>query len=614
MTATDDHGATDTHDVTITVTDEIEPPSAPDAPTVAGASTSSLRVSWTAPANTGPPINDYDVQYRFSSHSSDNPWIDHSFTGAGTTTTINVPDASRSYHVQVMATNAEGSSDWSATGSGSTNDLTITIAAGTTPVTEGTAATFTVTSSPAPHRDLEVTLRVQEAAGSDFVASSDEGLLDVTIAQGDTTATYSVPTQDDSIDEPNGSITVQLGDTIYYELGSTTIATVAVNDNDDPPTNPPVFTNQPTTATVPENSADGTAVQTGDPPVALTVTAEDEDGDTLTYSLDSTSDAVFEIDSSSGAITVQVEEGSALDHESLEDGSISVTVTATDGTGTASHVVTVTVADELEPPDAPDAPTVTSASATSVTVTWTAPDNAGKPDIDDYNVRYRVSGATAWIDHSFTGAEVATTIAGLTASTTYEVQVQASNDEGDSDWSDAGSGDTGAADNIAPTFTSPPASLEVAEDSAGGTIVGTVAATDADSGDTLTYSLDSVSDAAFDIDSGGVITVESGGALDYEDTPSYAAVVTVNDGTVGRDPQPDDRRDRRGRAAGGAGGAHGDGPLAEQRERELDRAGHRRPAGHHRLRRALQALDRDRLDRPRLYRHGHCHRDRRPDS
>ena len=68
----------------------------------------------------------------------------------------------------------------------------------------------------------------------------------------------------------------------------------------------PVFTNQPTTASVAENSADGTAV--------ATVTATDADaGDTVTYSLDSASDAVFDIHPSSGAITVQVASGAALD-------------------------------------------------------------------------------------------------------------------------------------------------------------------------------------------------------------------------------------------------------------------------------------------------------------
>ena len=71
--------------------------------------------------------------------------------------------------------------------------------------------------------------------------------------------------------------------------------------------------------------------------------------------------------------------------------------------------------------------------------------------------------------------------------------------------------------NRAPTFpATTPASLEVAENNAAGAPVGTVSATDPD-GDELTYSLDSASDAVFDIDSSGAITVTTANALDYGD-------------------------------------------------------------------------------------------------
>ena len=52
--------------VTVMVDDVREPPSAPAAPTVAGipGSTSSVRVTWDEPANTGPQITGYDVHYR----------------------------------------------------------------------------------------------------------------------------------------------------------------------------------------------------------------------------------------------------------------------------------------------------------------------------------------------------------------------------------------------------------------------------------------------------------------------------------------------------------------------------------------------------------------------
>ena len=48
----------------VRVTDETERPGAPEAPSFFGETAASVRVSWRAPENTGPPITDYDVQYR----------------------------------------------------------------------------------------------------------------------------------------------------------------------------------------------------------------------------------------------------------------------------------------------------------------------------------------------------------------------------------------------------------------------------------------------------------------------------------------------------------------------------------------------------------------------
>ncbi|MCY4584026.1 MAG: cadherin domain-containing protein, partial [Chloroflexi bacterium] len=97
--------------------------------------------------------------------------------------------------------------------------------------------------------------------------------------------------------------------------------------------------------------------------------------------------------------------------------------------------------------------------------------------------------------------------------------------------------------NRAPTFpATAPSTLEVAENNAAGALVGTVAATDPD-GDALTYALDSASDAVFDIDSSGAITVTAANALDDETKASYEVTVSVHDG-----------KDAAG-AAGATGGA-----------------------------------------------------------
>ena len=82
-----------------------------------------------------------------------------------------------------------------------------------------------------------------------------------------------------------------------------------------------------------------------------------------------------------------------------------------------------------------------------------------------------------------------------------------------------------------PVFTQSSYFFEVFENAGVGTTVGTVAATDADAGDTLTYSITAGNTGSkFAIDgSSGVIT--TAGELDYESTSSYELTLQVSDGT-----------------------------------------------------------------------------------
>ena len=93
----------------------------------------------------------------------------------------------------------------------------------------------------------------------------------------------------------------------------------------------------------------------------------------------------------------------------------------------ATATVTINVTDVNEPPPAPAAPTVAENSGApkyKLDVSWTAPSTTGKPEITDYDVQYRKSGASNWTSHSFTGTGTSTTLAStnLTPNTTYEVQ------------------------------------------------------------------------------------------------------------------------------------------------------------------------------------------------
>ena len=113
---------------------------------------------------------------------------------------------------------------------------------------------------------------------------------------------------------------------------------------------------------------------------------------------------------------------------------------------TAEQTLVVTVTDVDEPPPAPVAVAVAVAveSSTSLRVSWQAPDNSGRPAITDYDVQYRVAGSDTFSDAGHVGTGLSATLTNLAASTTYEVQVRASNDDGAGPWSPAVRWTTGA--------------------------------------------------------------------------------------------------------------------------------------------------------------------------
>ena len=120
---------------TIRVTDEREPPEVPEAPVISGETADSLTVSWSEPENTGPPITDYDVQYREKGMGR---FIDGDQQGPGRTLTLSDLEPGTVYEVQVRATNDEGTSDWSESGEGMTvTPLTVGMTSGTEPPVSG---------------------------------------------------------------------------------------------------------------------------------------------------------------------------------------------------------------------------------------------------------------------------------------------------------------------------------------------------------------------------------------------------------------------------------------------------------------------------------------------
>ena len=99
-----------------------------------------------------------------------------------------------------------------------------------------------------------------------------------------------------------------------------------------------------------------------------------------------------------------------------------------DNGGTDTVTVTITLTDVDEPPRAPAAPRVTATPNTtdSLTVSWSAPPNTGRPAIESYDLQYR-EGTTGDFTPGPQGVIVTNaTIAGLSAApTAYQVQVRA---------------------------------------------------------------------------------------------------------------------------------------------------------------------------------------------
>ncbi len=102
------------------------------------------------------------------------------------------------------------------------------ITAGATPVAEGAAASFTVTLDQAAPEALAVAVQVTETGS----ALSGTPPASVSFAKGSTSATLSVPSDEDSVVEADSTMTATVIAGTGYTVGSDASASVTVEDND----------------------------------------------------------------------------------------------------------------------------------------------------------------------------------------------------------------------------------------------------------------------------------------------------------------------------------------------------------------------------------------------
>ena len=298
-------------------------------------------------------------------------------------------------------------------------------------------------------------------------------------------------------------------------LSGTADFTVNVTDVNEAP----VVTAQNAAFTVAENATNGTAVGT--------VAATDPENDRLTFAITSGNTGnVFNINGTTGAITV----AGTLDHETTP--TYTLTVRASDASLSDMANFTVNVTDVNE------APTVT-AQSSAFTVAENAANGttvgtAAATDPESDRLTFSITAGNTGNAFAINASSGVITVAralDYETTQTYTLTVRAS------DGSLSGTANftvnvTNVNDN-APTIAAQ--TLSVAENSAAGTTVGTVAATDAD-GDPLTFSITNGNTGdAFQIANTGIITVKTAAPLDFEMMPTFMLTVQVSDGMTPAD-------------------------------------------------------------------------------
>lgn len=107
--------------------------------------------------------------------------------------------------------------------------------------------------------------------------------------------------------------------------------------------------------------------------------------------------------------------------------------------GKGYQFISSLVQEILSAPETPSTPSVSVGGTTSLVVTWSAPQ--AYPAITGYVVRHRESDSTdPWTEADVAADSRTHTIADLDSGTSYDVEVQATNAEGSSGWSQPGTG------------------------------------------------------------------------------------------------------------------------------------------------------------------------------
>ena len=406
-----------------------------------------LSVSWAEPTNPGgrtASVTGYDVQYKETAATDQaattqgdpsTGWVDAGHSGTTTSAEITGLTGETQYDVRVRALNSISPGGAWASGQGTSQANTFSIADATGP--EGLSASPAITLSQAAPSD-GVTFSVSTNFTGLTASAMDVGTVPttVTVASGQTTAPLTIPLAKDALDEPSESFEVSIstsapGWTTADDSDNT--ATVTITDN---------------TPVVSFGSADYQVTE-GDGAIEIDVravgahpgftvsatavagTADDTDFTAGTWPLE------FGVGDDAAVLSIPIASDTVMDY-AFEAAEETFTVTLSTGSNFAlgsPATTTVTIHDAgychttATPPGKPSFTGVTPAE-TSITLTWNAPSTVDSGLITDFIFHvYSTDGQHVPVDNVMGSASAAhnysKTISGLTAGSTYLVKMRA---------------------------------------------------------------------------------------------------------------------------------------------------------------------------------------------
>ena len=238
------------------------------------------------------------------------------------------------------------------------------------------------------------------------------------------------------------------------------------------------------------------------------LTATDEDGDSLTYSADNLPSWIT---LANNKLT--------LKPQASEIGTHTITVKVSDGTVTVPQTIAITVKNVNDAPVITSAPNETATKGEQYSYTITATDEDSDP------LTFAVTAKPDWLTFDTTTRTLSGTPGNSEVGQTYSITLTVS----DGTATTTQSFNLTVNDkNYAPAIANQ--TFSVAENSANGTELGQVVATDPDAGQTLTYQIVSGNDLGiFEITNDGKLKVKNNTNLDYEQHQSVTLRVKVTD-------------------------------------------------------------------------------------